>query len=201
LRKTEYPAALRDLIAQLRQMPGIGPRSAERIALWIVQARGDQPEQIARAVAATRQAIHPCKLCGYFTTEEICEICQDSSRAADQLCVVEQPTDILPLEKTSAFRGRYHSLGGKISPLDHVGPEDLRIKELLDRIEKEKFSEIIFALAVDVEGEATTNYLVDLLKGKPMTLTRIARGLPAGGGLESADELTLSAALSGRTKL
>ena len=201
MRKTEYPAALRDLIAQLRQMPGIGPRSAERIALWIVQARGDQPEQIARAVAATRQAIHPCKLCGYFTTVEICEICQDSSRAADQLCVVEQPTDILPLEKTSAFRGRYHSLGGKISPLDHVGPEDLRIKELLDRIEKEKFSEIIFALAADVEGEATTNYLVDLLKGKPMTLTRIARGLPAGGGLESADELTLSAALSGRTKL
>ncbi|HWX18172.1 MAG TPA: recombination mediator RecR [Chthoniobacterales bacterium] len=201
MRKTEYPDALRDLIAQLRQMPGIGPRSAERIALWIVQARGDQPEQIARAVAATRQAIHPCKLCGYFTTVEICEICQDSSRAADQLCVVEQPTDILPLEKTSAFRGRYHSLGGKISPLDHVGPEDLRIKELLDRIEKEKFSEIIFALAADVEGEATTNYLVDLLKGKPMTLTRIARGLPAGGGLESADELTLSAALSGRTKL
>ena len=201
MRKTEYPAALRDLIAQLRQMPGIGPRSAERIALWIVQARGDQPEQIARAVAATRQAIHPCKLCGYFTTEEICEICQDSSRAADQLCVVEQPTDILPLEKTSAFRGRYHSLGGKISPLDHVGPEDLRIKELLDRIEKEKFSEIIFALAADVEGEATTNYLVDLLKGKPMTLTRIARGLPAGGGLESADELTLYQALTGRTKL
>jgi recombination protein RecR len=201
LRKTEYPAALRDLIAQLRQMPGIGPRSAERIALWIVQARGGQPEQIARAIAATRQAIHPCVLCGYFATEEFCEICQDSSRAADQLCVVEQPTDILPLEKTSAFRGRYHSLGGKISPLDHVGPEDLRIKELLDRIEKEKFSEIIFALAADVEGEATTNYLVDLLKGKPMTLTRIARGLPAGGGLESADELTLYQALTGRTKL
>jgi recombination protein RecR len=148
-----------------------------------------------------RQAIHPCALCGYFTTEEICEICQDPSRAADQLCVVEQPTDILPLEKTSAFRGRYHSLGGKISPLDHVGPEDLRIKELLDRIEKEKFSEIIFALAADVEGEATTNYLVDLLKGKPVTLTRIARGLPAGGGLESADELTLYQALTGRTKL
>jgi recombination protein RecR len=201
LRKTEYPAALRDLIARLRQMPGIGPRSAERIALWIVQARGDQPEQIARAIAATQLAIHPCALCGYFTTEEVCEICQDSSRATDQLCVVEQPTDILPLEKTSAFRGRYHSLGGKISPLDHVGPEDLRIKELLDRIEKENFAEIIFALAADVEGEATTNYLADLLKGKPMTLTRIARGLPAGGGLESADELTLSAALSGRTKL
>jgi recombination protein RecR len=182
-------------------MPGVGPRSAERIALWMVQARSDGPEQIARAIADTRRAIHPCKLCGYFTTDEICEICADPSRAADLLCVVEQPTDILPLEKTGAFRGRYHSLGGRISPLDHIGPEDLRIKELLDRVEKEKFSEIIFALAVDVEGEATTNYLVDLLKNKPAALTRIARGLPAGGGLESADELTLSAALSGRTKL
>jgi recombination protein RecR len=201
LRKTEYPAALRDLIAQLRTMPGIGPRSAERIALWIIQARGDQPEQIARAISETRQAIHPCKLCGYFATAEICEICADSSRSSDLLCVVEQSTDILPLEKTGAFRGRYHSLGGRISPLDHIGPEDLRIKELLDRIEKEKFSEIIFALAADVEGEATTNYLVDLLRNKPVTLTRIAHGLPAGGGLESADELTLYQALSGRTKL
>ncbi|HCP91266.1 MAG TPA: recombination protein RecR [Spartobacteria bacterium] len=201
MRKTEYPAALRDLIAQLRTMPGVGPRSAERIALWIIQARGDQPEQIARAIIDTRRAIHPCKLCGYFTTAEICEICADSSRAVDLLCVVEQSTDILPLEKTGAFRGRYHSLGGRISPLDHIGPEDLRIKELLDRVEKEKFSEIIFALAADVEGEATTNYLVDLLKNKPVTLTRIAHGLPAGGALESADELTLYQALSGRTKL
>jgi len=201
LRKTEYPAALRDLIAQLRTMPGIGPRSAERIALWIIQARGDQPEQIARAISETRRAIHPCELCGYFATAEICEICADSSRSSDLLCVVEQSTDILPLEKTGAFRGRYHSLGGRISPLDHIGPEDLRIKELLDRIEKEKFSEIIFALAADVEGEATTNYLVDLLRNKPVTLTRIAHGLPAGGGLESADELTLYQALSGRTKL
>ena len=119
----------------------------------------------------------------------------------DVLCVVEQPTDILPLEKTGAFRGRYHSLGGRIAPLDHVGPEDLRIKELVARVENEKFSEIILALAADVEGEATTNYIVDLLKGNPVTLTRIARGLPAGGGLESADELTLYQALSGRTKL
>jgi len=105
------------------------------------------------------------------------------------------------LEKTGVFRGRYHSLGGRISPLDHVGPDDLRIKELLERVEKENFSEIIFALSADVEGEATTSYIVDLLKDKAFTLTRIARGIPAGGGLESADELTLSAALSGRTKL
>jgi recombination protein RecR len=201
LRKTEYPAAIRNLIAQLRQMPGVGPRSAERIALWIVRARNDQPEQIARAINDSRQSVFPCALCGFFATAEICDICADSSRSSDLLCVVEQPTDILPLEKTGVFRGRYHSLGGKISPLDHVGPEDLRIKELLERVDRERISEIIFALPADVEGEATTNYIVDLLKGKPVTLTRIARGIPAGGGLESADELTLSAALSGRTRL
>ena len=201
MRRTEYPAAIRDLIAQLRQMPGVGPRSAERIALWMVRARGDQPEQITRAITDTRQSIHACQLCGFFAAAETCEICADPSRSAELLCVVEQPTDILSLERTGVFRGRYHSLGGKISPLDHVGPEDLRIKDLLDRIERENISEIIFALPADVEGEATTNYIVDLLKGKPIMLTRIARGIPAGGGLESADELTLSAALSGRTKL
>jgi recombination protein RecR len=201
LRKTEYPAALRELITQLRQMPGVGPRSAERIALWLVQARGEQPEQIARAMIATRSTVHPCVRCGFFATAELCEICLDSSRATDLLCVVEQPTDILPLEKTSAFRGRYHSLGGRIAPLDHVGPDDLRISQLIERVDSENFIEVIFALAADVEGEATTNYIVDLLKDKPVTLTRIAHGLPAGGGLESADELTLYQALSGRTKL
>jgi recombination protein RecR len=201
VRRTEYPAAIRELIAQLRQMPGVGPRSAERIALWMVQAKAGQPEQIAAAIAATRQTVRPCRRCGFFATGEVCEICSDTARTQDILCVVEQPTDILPLEKTSAFRGLYHSLGGRISPLDHVAPEDLRIRELLDRVEKESFSEIIFALAADVEGEATTNYLVDLLKDKSVSLTRIAHGLPAGGGLESADELTLYQALSGRTKL
>ena len=201
MRKTEYPAALRDLILQLRQMPGIGPRSAERIALWLVQTRDDQPGQIARAIVNTKSTVRPCRLCGFFATDELCQICADSSRVPDVLCVVEQPTDILPLEKTGAFRGRYHSLGGRIAPLDHVGPDDLRIRQLLERVETEKFSEIIFALSADVEGEATTNYIVDLLKGKPVTLTRIAHGLPAGGGLESADELTLYQALSGRTKL
>src|SRR3954451_4138897 len=160
MRKTKYPPALRDLIAQLRQMPGVGPRSAERIALWIVQAREERPEGIARAITQTRAVIHACAQCGFFATEELCEICTDDSRVRSLLCVVEQPTDILPLEKTSAFRGRYHSLGGRISPLDRVGPEDLRIEALIERIEKEAPSEIIFALAADVEGEATTNYLV-----------------------------------------
>src|SRR5213080_707766 len=138
----------------------------------MVRARGDQPEQIVRAITDTRQSIHACNLCGFFATGEICEICADPSRSTDLLCVTEQPTDILPLEKTGAFRGRYHALGGRIAPLDHIGPEDLRIQELLDRIERESFSEIIFALAADVEGEATTNYLVESLKEKPIKLTR-----------------------------
>ncbi|HZS18045.1 MAG TPA: recombination mediator RecR [Candidatus Udaeobacter sp.] len=201
MRRTEYPVAIRNLVAQLRQMPGVGPRSAERIALWMVRARDDKPEQIARAIMDTRQSIRSCKLCGFFSASEICDICSDPSRSAELLCVVEQPTDILPLEKTNVFRGRYHSLGGKISPLDHIGPDDLRIKELLERVDQENIAEIIFALSADVEGESTTNYIVDLLKNKPVSLTRIARGIPAGAGLESADELTLSAALSGRTKL
>jgi recombination protein RecR len=200
VKRVEYPAAIRELIAQLRRMPGIGPRSAERIALWMVQAR-NQPEEIAAAITKTRAAVRPCSLCGFFAIGELCEICADDSRAQDLLCVVEQPTDILPLEKTSAFRGRYHSLGGRISPLERIAPEDLRIAVLLERVEKEKPNEIIFALAADVEGEATTSYLVDLLKKYPVTLTRLAHGLPAGGGLESADELTLYRALSGRTKL
>ncbi|MGI9115736.1 MAG: recombination protein RecR [Chthoniobacterales bacterium] len=201
MKKVDYPPALRTLIAHLRQMPGVGPRSAERIALWMVRSRNAQPEEIAGAITATRQQIRPCKLCGFFATEELCEICRDESRATDLLCVVEEATDILPLEKTSAFRGRYHALGGRISPLDHVAPEDLRVQELLERVERENFSEIIFALAADVEGEATTNYLVDLIKRQGIRLTRIAHGLPAGGGLESADELTLYQALAGRRPL
>jgi len=182
-------------------MPGVGPRSAERIALWMVQSRGDQPEEISRAISTTRETVRPCPQCGFFTMQELCEICADPTRAADQLCVVEQPTDILPLEKTSAFRGRYHSLGGRISPLDHIGPEDLRINELVARVQGGGFAEVILALAADVEGQATTNYLVELLKPSAVTITRIAHGLPVGGGLESADELTLYQALSARTKL
>src|SRR5438046_10368904 len=201
MKRASYPPAIQSLIAELKRMPGIGPRSAERIALWMIQAPDARPAEIARVIAESTQSIHPCPRCGFFATAALCDFCADETRDNALLCVVEQPTDILPLERTGAFRGRYHTLGGRIAPLDHIGPEDLRIKELLERIEKEKFSEIIFALAADVEGEATTNYLVDLLKDKPFTLTRIARGIPAGGGLESADELTLYQALAGRTKL
>jgi recombination protein RecR len=201
MKRVEYPGPIGELVAQLRRMPGIGPRSAERIALWMNQSRDARPVDIARAIQAAAEGVQPCTRCGFFSTGPVCEICADTSRDAELLCVVEQATDILPLERTGVYRGRYHALGGRISPLDHVGPEELRIEELLRRIDEEEPREIILALGSDVEGEATANYLADLLRDKPVSLTRIAQGLPAGGGLESADQLTLSRALSGRRKL
>ncbi len=201
MKRVEYPVAIRTLIAELKRMPGIGPRSAERIALWMMQSRDARPAEIARAVTDVTASVRPCEQCGFFTTESLCEICADPSRDRTQVCVVEQPTDILPLERTGVFRGLYHTLGGRIAPLDHVGPEDLRIDALLARISATPPTEIILALGADVEGEATANYLVDLLRELPISVTRLAHGLPAGGGLEHADELTLSRALSGRVRL
>jgi recombination protein RecR len=198
MKRVDYPGPITELVAQLRRMPGIGPRSAERIALWMNQSADARPVEIARAIQAAAEAVRPCERCGFFSTGPVCEICADSSRNGELLCVVEQATDILPLERTGIYRGRYHALGGRIAPLDHVGPERLRIDELLKRIDSEAPREIILALGADVEGEATANYLADLLREKPVTVTRIAQGLPAGGGLESADELTLTRALSGR---
>ena len=198
MKRVEYPAPIGELVAQLRRMPGIGPRSAERIALWMNQSKDARPNEIAAAIQAAAEGVQPCERCGFFATGPVCEMCADPSRNTEMLCVVEQATDILPLERTGVYKGRYHALGGRIAPLDHVGPEQLRIAELLTRIDKEEPREIILALGADVEGEATANYLRDLLREKPVTVTRIAQGLPAGGGLESADELTLSRALSGR---
>lgn len=201
MKRVEYPVAIRDLVAQLRRMPGIGPRSAERIALWMVGTKDAKAEEIAAAIHNVAESIHPCRLCGFFTGADLCEICADETRAGDVLCVVEQPTDILPLERTGAFRGRYHALGGRISPLDHIGPEDLRIDALVSRVKSESPAEVILALGADVEGEATANYLAGLLREMPVRVTRIAQGLPAGGGLEHADELTLSRALTGRVQM
>ena len=199
MKRDEYPAAIRALIAELKRLPGIGPRSAERIALWMIQSRDARAGEVARAIGEVTATIRPCPRCGFFTTGALCEICADPARDPALICVVEQPTEILPLERTGAFRGHYHALGGRISPLDHVGPEDLRIDALLARIAAEKPSEIILALGSDVEGEATANYLATLLRELPVTITRLAQGLPAGGGLEHADELTLTRAMSGRT--
>jgi recombination protein RecR len=201
MKRAEYPVAIRELIAQLKRMPGVGPRSAERMALWMVSARNARPAEIGAAMIAIAQDIRPCAQCGFFTSETECEICTDEMRSASQLCVVEQATDILPLERTGAFPGRYHALGGRISPLDHIGPDDLRIAPLVERVRSGSLTEVILALGADVEGEATAHYIAGLLREYPVQVTRIAQGLPAGGGLEHADELTLSRALSGRVKL
>jgi len=194
---------LEELIAQLKRMPGIGPRSAERMALWMITARNARPVEISSAIAAVAQTVRPCKTCGFFATEERCEFCRDERRDSTLLCVVETASDVLPLERTGVFGGRYHTLGGRISPLDHVGPEDLRIGELLARVEAERPREVILALGADVEGEATAHYIARVLREKDgqLQISRIAQGLPAGGGLEHADGLTISRALSGRVQM
>lgn len=200
--RIDHPEPLKRLAVQLRRLPGIGPRGAERIALWLLGGKDrTRPGDLAAAVKEAADSVHPCVQCGFLTDTPMCAICADESRAAGPLCVVEQATDILPLERTGVLRGRYHALGGRLSPLDHVGPDDLRIPSLLVRCRSTPApSEIILALGADVEGEATARYLAEILHGEfpPLPITRIAQGLPAGGGLESADELTLARALSGR---
>jgi recombination protein RecR len=199
MQRVDFPPLIQELIRQLRRMPGVGPRSAERMALWIVQRKDARADQIAEAILKTVSGIRSCSRCGFFSEAELCVICADPGRDPHRLCVVEQPTDILSLERSGAFQGLYHSLGGRLSPLDHVGPEDLRIESLLSRVRQERPDELIFALSLDVEGEATLSYLGELLKPEGVNITRIAQGLPAGSGLESADELTLARAFSGRT--
>ena len=199
--RIDYPEAIRALILQLKRLPGIGPRGAERIALWMLRSRESKTSEIADAIAQAATTIQACENCGFFSTSPVCEICSDASRQPGAICVVEQATDILPLERTGSLRGTYHALGGRLSPLDHVKPEDLRIGELLKRVREEQPPEVILALNADVEGEATANYLSDLLRETGVPISRIAQGLPVGGGLEGADELTLTRALAGRIRV
>jgi len=196
--RAEYPEAVGTLVGELKRLPGVGPRSAERIAIWLLQHPKADPLALAEALHVAKETVVSCEVCGFFATSESCGICDDPKRDAAVLCVVEQATDVLPLERSGAFKGRYHCLGGKLSPLDRVSPEDLRIPALLSRIDAAPGIEVILALGADVEGEATSNYLADLLRGKDCRITRIAQGLPAGGGLDHADELTLMRALEGR---
>jgi recombination protein RecR len=198
MRRVDFPPLIQELVQQLRRMPGIGPRSAERIALWIVQRKDARAEQIADAISKTIASIRSCIRCGFFSESKLCAICSDPERDSRRLCVVEEPTDILSLERSGVFRGLYHSLGGRLSPLDHIGPEDLRIESLVRRVREERPEELIFALSLDVEGEATLNYLGDLLRSEGVRITRVAQGLPAGSALDSADELTLARAFTGR---
>lgn len=196
-----FPPPINDLLAALGKLPGIGPRSAERIALHLVQSDAGSVKQLAQAILAAREKIRPCPTCGALTEEVPCAICADSRRDAGLLCVVERAVDIISIEKAGSFRGRYHVLGGRISPLNGVEPEDLRIAELEARLAAEPIKEIILALGTDVEGDATSYYLAKRLAARAVKVTRLAHGLPAGSGLEYADELTLSKALEGRTEL
>jgi recombination protein RecR len=187
------------LVAALGQLPGIGPRSAERLALHLVQSETGQVKQLAEALLNARDRIALCQTCGALTEAQPCVLCTDTRRDASTLCVVETAVDVINVDKSGAFKGRYHVLGGKISPLNGVDPEDLRIAELESRLTG--VEEIILALGTDVEGDATSHYLSRRLGKHGVKVTRIAHGLPAGSGLEYADDLTLTRALEGRREL
>lgn len=199
-----YPDEIRALIAQFKRLPGIGPRSAERIALWLLRSRQNPSADLSAALRNAQEEIELCPSCGFFSSRRTgCAICGNPERDITQLCVVEQATDILPLERTGAYRGHYHALHGRLSPLDNIGPEDLRITPLLLRLREGLIAEVILATSSDVEGEATANYLTEVITAarSGITVTRLAQGLPAGGGLDSADDLTLLRALSGRRRM
>ena len=198
---TALPEPIAALIAELRQLPGIGPRSAERLALHLVQSDEATVRRLAGGLVRAKEQIQLCPVCGALTAEVPCGLCADPRREAFVVCLVERPTDILSLEKSGAYHGRYHVLGGKISPINGVEPEDLRIAELERRLAQEPIHEIIIALGTDVEGDATSFYLAQRLARAGLKITRIAHGLPAGSGLEFADDLTLSRALEGRREI
>ena len=195
------PNSITSLITVLSRLPGVGPRSAERIALYLVQTDSTAVKQLADTILQAREKIQFCDICGALTEHSPCSICADDHRDASLVCVVERAVDILSVEKSGSYRGKFHVLGGKISPLDGVEPEDLRIAELEKRLAHEPIKEIIIALGTDVEGDATSHYLATRLTREGLKISRIAYGLPAGSGLEFADELTLSRALEGRREM
>lgn len=196
MKSADYPEPFRRLVGELRRLPGIGPRSAERMALWLLEEPG-RPTLLCSALESARDGVKRCRECGFFSETDLCGVCTDSAREP-MLCVVERATDILPIERSGAYRGHYHVLGGRLAPLEHIGPEDLRLGELTARLAAGRYHEVILALSTDVEGEATANYLAQMLASRDVAVTRLAQGMPAGGGLDNADELTLSRALLGR---
>ena len=192
------PEPIVSLTAALASLPGIGPRSAERLALYLVQTDASAVRQLAGKLIEVREKVRLCSSCGSLTELDPCAICSDPRRDPSLICVVERPVDIFSFEKAGSFRGKYHVLGGKISPLNGVGPEDLRIAQLEDRLSCEPIKELVFALSTDVEGDATSFYLAKRFSSKDIQVSRLAYGLPAGSGLEFADEITLSRAFEGR---
>jgi recombination protein RecR len=193
-----YPEPVARLIDALQRLPGIGPKTAQRLTFFLLKRPAEEVRELSEALTAMKERIGHCHVCFNVTDEDPCRICADPARDARVLCVVEEPNDLLAMERTGDFRGRYHVLLGALSPLDGIGPEDLRIRELLSRLESEGVGEIILATNPNVEGEATALYLAKLLRPLAVRITRIARGLPVGGDLEYADQVTLSKALEGR---
>jgi recombination protein RecR len=190
-----------DLIEALTKLPGIGRKTASRLAFYILRSNPSEAQRLARAILDVKEKIRLCSICFNLTDEDPCRICQDERRTREILCVVEGPNDLIAIENTGAFSGRYHVLHGTISPLEGVGPDDIKIRELMERIHRERVAEVILATNPTVEGGATALYLTDLIKPLGVKVTRIAYGIPMGGEIEYSDGMTLSKALEGRREI
>ncbi|GAA4661465.1 recombination mediator RecR [Arthrobacter cryoconiti] len=193
-----YEGAVQELIDELGRLPGIGPKSAQRLAFHILEADTEDMQRLVRAIVTVKERVKFCTVCGNVTEEELCNICRDPRRDQTVICVVEESKDVMAVERTRAFHGRYHVLGGSINPIAGIGPEQLRIRELLTRLNDNQITEIIIATDPNLEGEATATYLSRMLASLGIAVTRLASGLPVGGDLEYADEVTLGRAFEGR---
>jgi recombination protein RecR len=193
-----YEGVVQDLIDELGRLPGVGPKSAQRIAFHLLQADPVDVRRLAQVLVEVKERVRFCSVCGNVAEEETCRICRDPRRDPAVLCVVEEPKDVVAIERTREYRGRYHVLGGAISPIDGIGPDELRIRELMPRLADGVVVEVILATDPNLEGEATATYLTRLLKPMGLRVTRLASGLPVGGDLEYADEVTLGRAFAGR---
>jgi recombination protein RecR len=193
-----YEGIIQDLIDELGRLPGVGPKSAQRIAFHIIQSDRVDVTRLAEILKTVKERVKFCTTCGNISEEELCRICKDPRRDKSSICVVEESKDVLAIEKTREFKGKYHVLGGAISPIDGIGPENLRIKELMTRLAQTQINEVIIATDPNLEGEATATYLTRLIKPLGVKVSRLASGLPVGGDLEYADEITLGRAFEGR---
>jgi recombination protein RecR len=193
-----YEGVVQDLIDELGRLPGVGPKSAQRIAFHLLQADPVDVRRLAQVLVEVKDRVKFCSICGNVAEEETCRICRDSRRDPAVICVVEESKDVVAIERTREFRGRYHVLGGAISPIDGIGPDDLRIRELMTRLADGVVTEVILATDPNLEGEATATYLTRMLRPMGLRVTRLASGLPVGGDLEYADEITLGRAFEGR---
>jgi len=196
-----YAASLENLIERLCGLPGIGPKSAQRIAFYLLSIPREEAVELAKAIVDVKDKVRYCNICYNISEGEVCSICLDPRRDESLICVVEEPRDVIAIERSGVFRGKYHVLGGAISPIDGIGPDELRFTELMGRVGDGTVTEIIVATNPNAEGEATALYLAQLVRPISIKVTRIARGLPVGGDLEYADEITLGRALDGRTEL